>query len=81
MSRLRFDPNISVGTLLTLVTLLLGGVGLWHKLEVKFAVMNEQIQQIKEQIHSTNQILLRHDDDIRSLEKQAATNNAKYRSN
>lgn len=50
MGKLRFEPLISVGTIIQLIALMASFAGLYHKMDVTLAVHNEKLEQQEKRI-------------------------------
>lgn len=58
MGKLRFEPLISVGTIIQLVALIASFAGLYHKMDITLAVHQERLAQQEKRIAVLEKICL-----------------------
>lgn len=58
MGKLRFEPLISVGTIIQLVALIASFAGLYHKMDLTLAVHNERLAQQEKRLAILEKICL-----------------------
>jgi hypothetical protein len=58
MGKLRFEPLISVGTIIQLLALIASFAGLYHKIDLTLAIHNTKIEQQEKRITLLEKICL-----------------------
>lgn len=72
MIRVKFEPNITVGTLLTITTLIISAFGIWHKLDIEMKVMQQQMEGLRSDYNASQRMIEIHASAINELKMNQA---------